>query len=60
MALAPVFVTLSSIAGIVGVSIGAVAGPVALVVGGFIAPPPAIVGLVIGIKICGKQMKVLK
>ncbi|OXC00732.1 MULTISPECIES: phage tail protein [Bacillus] len=50
MALAPVFVTLSSIAGIAGVSIGAVAGPVALVVGGFIAATAAIVGLVIGIK----------
>ena len=37
MALAPVFVTLSSIAGILGVSIGAVAGPVALVAGGVIA-----------------------
>ncbi|MGE6594174.1 phage tail tape measure protein [Bacillus mycoides] len=50
MALAPVFVTLSSIAGIAGVSIGAVAGPVALVVGGFIAATAAIVGLVIGLK----------
>ncbi|MDF9626653.1 phage tail tape measure protein [Bacillus cereus] len=50
MALAPVFVTLSSIAGIAGVSIGAVAGTVALVVGGFIAATAAIVGLVIGIK----------
>ena len=37
MALAPVFVTLSSIAGILGVSIGAVAYPVALVAGGVIA-----------------------
>ncbi|MDA1774929.1 phage tail tape measure protein [Bacillus cereus] len=50
IALAPVFVTLSSIAGIAGVSIGTVAGPVALVVGGFIAATAAIVGLVIGIK----------
>ncbi|MGH0601466.1 phage tail protein, partial [Bacillus mycoides] len=47
MALAPVFVTLSSIAGIAGVSIGAVAGPVALVVGGFIAATAAITGLII-------------
>ncbi|WP_240522248.1 hypothetical protein [Bacillus thuringiensis] len=47
MALAPVFVTLSSIAGIFGVSIGAVAGPVALVVGGVIAASAAIAGLVI-------------
>ncbi|MGN4664692.1 phage tail protein [Bacillus cereus group sp. MYBK234-1] len=47
MALAPVFVTLSSIAGILGVSIGAVAGPVALVVGGVIAASAAIAGLVI-------------
>ncbi|MGG5762534.1 MULTISPECIES: phage tail tape measure protein [Bacillus cereus group] len=47
MALAPVFVTLSSIAGIVGVSIGAIAGPVALVVGGFIAATAAITGLII-------------
>ncbi|MGG0731561.1 phage tail protein [Bacillus paramycoides] len=47
MALAPVFVTLSSIAGIVGVSIGAVAGPVALVVGGVIAASAAIAGLII-------------
>ncbi|PEC65363.1 phage tail protein, partial [Bacillus toyonensis] len=50
MALAPVFITLSSIAGIVGVSVGAIAGPVALVVGGFIAATAAIVGLVIGLK----------
>ncbi|WP_254905516.1 hypothetical protein [Bacillus thuringiensis] len=47
MALAPVFVTLSSIAGILGVSIGAVAGPVALVAGGVIAASAAIAGLVI-------------
>ncbi|MGE6552911.1 hypothetical protein ACQKFK_29405 [Bacillus mycoides] len=47
MALAPVFVTLSSIAGIMGVSIGAVAGPVALVVGGVIAASAAIAGLII-------------
>ncbi|WP_245003024.1 phage tail protein [Bacillus nitratireducens] len=47
MALAPVFVTLSSIAGIAGVSIGAVAGPIALVVGGAIAATAAITGLVI-------------
>ncbi|MED1508748.1 MULTISPECIES: hypothetical protein [Bacillus] len=47
MALAPVFVTLSSIAGIVGVSIGAIAGPVSLVVGGFIAATAAITGLII-------------
>ncbi|WP_249207011.1 hypothetical protein [Bacillus cereus] len=50
MALAPVFITLSSIAGIVGVSVGAIAGPVALVVAGFIAAIAAIVGLVIGFK----------
>ncbi|MDA2095459.1 hypothetical protein PDN23_22880 [Bacillus cereus] len=50
MALAPVFITLSSIAGIVGVSVGAIAGPVALVVGGFIAATAAIVGVVIGLK----------
>ncbi|OOR74509.1 phage tail tape measure protein [Bacillus cereus] len=50
MALAPVFVTLSSIAGIVGVSIGAVAGPVALVVGGFIAATAAIAGVVVWMK----------
>lgn len=47
MALAPVFVTLSSIAGIAGVSIGAVAGPIALVVGGVIAATAAITGLII-------------
>ncbi|HFK1409628.1 hypothetical protein [Bacillus thuringiensis] len=47
MALAPVFVTLSSIAGIAGVSIGAVAGPIALVVGGVIAASAAIAGLII-------------
>ncbi|MGS0531970.1 phage tail protein [Bacillus mycoides] len=50
MALAPVFVTLSSIAGIVGVSIGAIAGPVALVVGGFIAATAAITGVVVWMK----------
>ncbi|WP_257141347.1 phage tail tape measure protein [Bacillus toyonensis] len=50
MALAPVFITLSSIAGIVGVSVGAIAGPVALVVAGFIAAGAAIVGLVTGFK----------
>ncbi|HDR4766264.1 TPA: phage tail tape measure protein [Bacillus cereus] len=50
MALAPVFVTLSSIAGIVGVSIGAVAGPVALVVGGLIAATAAIAGVVVWMK----------
>ncbi|WP_242273325.1 phage tail tape measure protein [Bacillus cereus group sp. BfR-BA-01538] len=50
MALAPVFITLSSIAGIVGVSVGAIAGPVALVVGGFIAATAAISGLVVGFK----------
>ncbi|MEK3997913.1 hypothetical protein MHI59_03090 [Bacillus sp. FSL K6-2822] len=50
MALAPVFITLSSMAGIVGVSVGAIAGPVALVVAGFIAAIAAIVGLVIGFK----------
>ncbi|WP_242069228.1 hypothetical protein [Bacillus wiedmannii] len=50
MALAPVFITLSSIAGIAGVSVGAIAAPVALVVGGFIAATAAIVGLVIGFK----------
>nr|WP_264449058.1 phage tail tape measure protein [Bacillus cereus] len=50
MALAPVFITLSSIAGIVGVSVGAIAGPVALVVAGFIAATAAIVGVVIGFK----------
>ncbi|WP_257127395.1 hypothetical protein [Bacillus cereus] len=50
MALAPVFITLSSIAGIVGVSVGAIAAPVALVVGGLIAATAAIVGLVIGFK----------
>ena len=47
MALAPVFVTLSSIAGILGVSIGAVAGPVALVAGGVIAASATIAGLII-------------
>ncbi|MFJ8354091.1 phage tail tape measure protein [Bacillus paramycoides] len=47
MALAPVFITLSSIAGIVGVSVGAIASPVALVVGGFIAATAAITGLII-------------
>ncbi|WP_260604000.1 phage tail tape measure protein [Bacillus cereus] len=50
MALAPVFITLSSMAGIVGVSVGAIAGPVALVVGGFIAATAAIAGLVVGFK----------
>ncbi|WP_257206025.1 hypothetical protein [Bacillus wiedmannii] len=50
MALAPIFITLSSIAGIVGVSVGAIAAPVALVIGGFIAATAAIVGLVIGFK----------
>ncbi|WJE54328.1 hypothetical protein QRE66_08860 [Bacillus cereus] len=50
MALAPVFITLSSVAGMAGLSIGAVAGPVGIVVGIVIAATAAIAGLVVGIK----------
>ncbi|MBC6973044.1 hypothetical protein H9I32_11850 [Bacillus sp. Xin] len=50
MALAPVFITLSSVAGMFGLSIGAVAGLVGIVVGIVIAATAAIAGLVVGIK----------
>ncbi|MEK4501940.1 phage tail protein [Bacillus sp. FSL R12-0069] len=50
MALAPVFVTLSSIAGIFGVSMGAAVGIVASAVGGCIAITAAIVGWDSGMK----------
>ncbi|MGH0950856.1 hypothetical protein [Bacillus mycoides] len=50
MALAPVFVTLSSVAGIAGVSMGAVAGPVALVVAGILAAIGVITGLSVGMR----------
>lgn len=46
MALAPVFITLSSVAGMFGLSIGAIAWPVGIV----IATTGAITGLVVGIK----------
>lgn len=60
MALAPVFVTLSSIAGIASVSIGAIAGPVALVVAGILAAIGVITGLIVGMRNLGQTNETFK